>query len=61
MVPEMLVRDEVILDAGAAFAAGAFGDLHTGSFCGNTVAVKVFRFYQKTDISRYLKVCFNIK
>ncbi|KAF9459519.1 kinase-like domain-containing protein [Collybia nuda] len=55
LVPEALVQDQVMLDVGDAFAAGAFGELYTGSFRGQAVAVKVFKFYQNTDIARYLK------
>ncbi|KAF9459516.1 hypothetical protein BDZ94DRAFT_1324733 [Collybia nuda] len=55
LVPEALIRQDVTLEMGDAVAAGAFGELYTGDFRGQAVAVKVFKFYQNTDMATYLK------
>jgi hypothetical protein len=45
---------------GNPVAGGGFGDIHTGLFGGQRVAIKVMRVFWDSDIDAVLKVCTKI-
>jgi predicted unusual protein kinase regulating ubiquinone biosynthesis (AarF/ABC1/UbiB family) len=55
LYPECLTLNGV-QRLGNPVAAGTFGDVWKGIIRGESVAVKVLRIYQKTDMEKHLKV-----
>jgi hypothetical protein len=41
---------------GNPVAAGTFGDVWKGIIQGESVAIKILRIYEKTDVDNHLKV-----
>ncbi|KAG6905435.1 hypothetical protein DXG01_002745 [Tephrocybe rancida] len=58
LFPGRLWQEQVSLEGTEAIAAGKFGDVWKGVFCGQAVAVKVLKVYQKSDFDKHVKVRF---
>lgn len=56
LYPECLVLRGVQWAGDDPIAAGRFGDVYKGKIRGQHVAIKKLRIYEKTNISKHLKV-----
>jgi predicted unusual protein kinase regulating ubiquinone biosynthesis (AarF/ABC1/UbiB family) len=56
LYPESLVLRGIKLLGSTPVAAGSYGDVFTGQFHNEIVAVKVFRIYQRSDVNALLQV-----
>ncbi|KAG6906989.1 hypothetical protein DXG01_011065 [Tephrocybe rancida] len=53
--PGRLWQEQVTLEGTEAITAGRFGEVWKGIFCGQGVAVKVLKIYQKSDLDKHIK------
>jgi hypothetical protein len=51
-----MVFQDIKLTGRCAETAGGYGDVWKGLFRGQTIAVKVLKVYQKSDMVKLLKV-----
>jgi len=58
--PKTLVQNSVTVEGSNPLTAGQFGDVWTGTFQGNQVAIKILRLYVTSDVSQHVKVGFTI-
>lgn len=56
LYPNCLVLQGIEMNAFVPEAAGAYGDIYKGKFRGKTLALKVLRVYQRSDLHALLKV-----
>lgn len=56
LYPNCLVLQGIKMNALIPEAAGAYGDIYKGHFRGKTLALKVMRVYQRSDLHALLKV-----
>ena len=56
LYPNCLVLQGIEMNALVPEAAGAYGDIYKGQFRGKTLALKVMRVYQRSDLHALLKV-----
>lgn len=56
--PQGLVLEGLDVEKDAV-AGGGFGDVHKGKLHSQTIAVKILRVYQKSDMVKLMKVFFH--
>ncbi|KAG6906991.1 hypothetical protein DXG01_011067 [Tephrocybe rancida] len=55
LFPGRLWQKEVSLEGSEPITAGKFGEVWKGTFCGQAVAVKVLKIYQRSDLEQHIK------
>ncbi|KAG6905439.1 hypothetical protein DXG01_002699 [Tephrocybe rancida] len=55
LFPGRLWQQQVSLEGTEPITAGKFGDVWKGLLCGQAVAVKVLKIYQKSDLDKHIK------
>ena len=57
--PKILVQNSVTIEGSNPLTGGQFGDVYKGKFQGQQVAIKIVRFYGRSDDSQHVKVGFS--
>ncbi|KAG6906988.1 hypothetical protein DXG01_011064 [Tephrocybe rancida] len=55
LFPGRLWQKRVALEGSEPIAAGKFGDVWKATFCGQAVAVKVLKIYQRSNLEKHIK------